>query len=72
MLRVFIGLGIPYVGVIGLLPLVASHGGFVMGIPWLYAWMFSWFVLTSACLGVCWVCFDRPRESEADAEPGRS
>lgn len=68
MLRLLIGLGIPYVGVIGLLPWVATHGGFVMGIPWLYAWMFSWFVLTSACLGACWVLFDRPRAGGLEGE----
>ncbi|PRY09215.1 hypothetical protein B0G73_101121 [Paraburkholderia sp. BL25I1N1] len=32
-LKLFIGLGIPYLGVIGLLPWVASVDRFVLGVP---------------------------------------
>lgn len=59
MLRLFIGLGIPYIGVLGLLPWVASVDRFIFGVPFIYAWMFAWFVLTSACLIACWYMFDR-------------
>lgn len=59
MLKLLIGIGIPYVGVIGLLPWVASVDRFVFGVPIVYAWIFSWFVLTSGCLMVCWRVFDR-------------
>jgi hypothetical protein len=59
MLKFLIGLGIPYIGVIGLLPWVASHDTYVFGIPFIYAWMFAWFVLTSGCLMLCWQLFDK-------------
>jgi hypothetical protein len=59
MLKFFIGIGIPYIGVIGLLPWVASVDRFVLGVPFIYAWIFTWFVLTSGCLLLCWRLFDR-------------
>lgn len=59
MIKVLIGLGLPYVGVLGLLPWIASTEVDVLGVPLVYAWMFLWFGLTSACLFVCWHCFDR-------------
>jgi hypothetical protein len=62
MFKLLIGVGIPYLGVLGLLPWVASVDSFVLGVPFIYAWMFAWFVLTSACLYICWRCFDRPAD----------
>lgn len=59
MLKLLIGIGIPYFGVIGLLPWVASVERFVLGVPFIYAWIFAWFVLTSACMLACWCLFDR-------------
>jgi hypothetical protein len=59
MLKLFIGIGIPYLAVIGLLPWVASVDTFVLGVPFIYAWIFAWFVLTSVCLQLCWRLFDR-------------
>ncbi len=59
MLRYLIGIGIPYVGVIGLLPWVASMDIYVLGVPFIYMWIFAWFVITSACLLTCWLMFDR-------------
>lgn len=67
MLKAFIGLGIPYIAVIGLLPWVASVDRFVFGVPFIYMWMFIWFVLTSVCLCVVWYLFDR-HEPEAAYE----
>ena len=64
MLKLLIGIGIPYVGVLWLLPWVASVDTFVLGVPFIYAWMFAWFVLTSVCLYVCWRFFDRPVDAE--------
>jgi hypothetical protein len=58
MLKLFIGIGIPYIGVIGLLPWVASVDMTVLGVPFIYAWIFGWFVLTSGCLMLCWRLFD--------------
>ncbi|REG51873.1 uncharacterized protein DUF3311 [Paraburkholderia sp. BL6669N2] len=57
-LKLFIGLGIPYLGVVGLLPWVASVDRFVLGVPFIYAWIFAWFILTSGCLMICWRVFD--------------
>ncbi|SAK91404.1 DUF3311 domain-containing protein [Caballeronia ptereochthonis] len=59
MLKFLIGIGVPYAGVIGLLPWIASLDWYVFGVPLLYAWIFSWFVLTSGCLLICWRVFDR-------------
>ena len=61
MLRVFIGLGVPFIAVVAMLPLVNEVKFTLFNIPFLYLWMFSWFILTSACLGTCWLCFDRHR-----------
>jgi hypothetical protein len=66
MLKFLIGIGIPYIGVIGLLPWVASVDRFVLGVPFIYAWIFMWFVLTSICLQICWRLFDRHAD---DADP---
>ncbi|TAL53273.1 DUF3311 domain-containing protein [Pandoraea sp.] len=65
MLKFFIGIGIPYIGVIGLLPWVSSVNLTVLGVPFIYAWIFAWFVLTSGCLLLCWRLFDGA-VSEAD------
>lgn len=59
MLKLLIGLGTPYVGVLALLPWVATVDKPLFGIPFIYAWVFIWFVLTSACLLACWLFFDR-------------
>ncbi|MBU6493947.1 MAG: DUF3311 domain-containing protein [Burkholderiales bacterium] len=58
MLKFLIGIGIPYIGVIGLLPWVSSVDLTVLGVPFIYAWIFAWFVLTSVCLLLCWRLFD--------------
>jgi hypothetical protein len=58
MLKFLIGIGIPYIGVIGLLPWVSSVDLTVHGVPFIYAWVFAWFVLTSGCLLLCWRLFD--------------
>jgi Protein of unknown function (DUF3311) len=61
MLRVAIGLGVPFIAVVVLLPLVNTVTFTLFNIPFLYLWMFSWFVLTSVCLATCWFAFDRHR-----------
>jgi hypothetical protein len=63
MLKFLIGLGLPFIGVVGLLPWVASKDIYVLGIPFIYAWIFGWFVLTSVCLELCWVLFDKKAEA---------
>lgn len=67
MLKLFIGIGIPYIAVIGLLPWVASVDRFVFGVPFIYVWIFMWFVLTSLCMLVCWLMFDRHEADDAQS-----
>ncbi|ALS60441.1 DUF3311 domain-containing protein [Pandoraea norimbergensis] len=64
MLRLLIGLGLPYLGVVGLLPWAASVDRYVLGVPFIYGWIFLWFVLTSGCLYLCWMLFDRHQVEE--------
>jgi hypothetical protein len=62
MLRYLIGIGLPFIGVIGALPWVAAQQDrYVFGVPFIYAWIFAWFLVTSGCLFVCWHFFDRHR-----------
>lgn len=61
MLRVAIGLGIPFFAIAILLPLINQVDWTLWNIPFLYLWMFAWFVLTFVCLAICWFCFDRNR-----------
>ncbi|MBF5003160.1 DUF3311 domain-containing protein [Diaphorobacter caeni] len=69
MFKVLIGLGIPYIAVIGLLPWVSTVELSLLGVPFIYLWIFIWFVLTSACMYAVWYLFDR-HEPEALAAHG--
>jgi hypothetical protein len=62
MLRVFIGLGIPFAAIVLFLPYVNNVQWTLLNIPFLYLWMFFCFALTSFCLAICWFCFDRHRD----------
>lgn len=64
MLKIVIGLAIPYVGVIVLLPWVSSIDIPVFGVPFVYAWIFTWFFITSGCLYACWKLFDCNTEDD--------
>lgn len=64
MLRIIIGLVIPYAAVIGMLPWVASVDQVVLGIPFIYMWIFVWFLLTSLCMYVVWQRYDRHRTDD--------
>lgn len=61
MLRVVIGLVIPVVAVVFLLPVVDRVQWSPWNIPFSYVWIFAWFILTAVCLAICWFCFDRHR-----------
>ncbi|GAB0119364.1 DUF3311 domain-containing protein [Acidisoma sp. 7E03] len=61
MLRVMVGLVIPVVAVVFLLPVVDQVQWSPWNIPFSYLWLFAWFILTSVCLAICWFCFDRHR-----------
>ena len=64
-----LGLGVPVIGVLGMLPFISGTSVSVIGIPLLYFWMFLWFPLTSVCLWICWLVFDR-EAYEDESEPG--
>ena len=66
MLKFAIGIGIPYAAVILLMPWANSVRMLTFGIPFIFMWMFLWFILTSACLLACWLLFDR-HEIDPDA-----
>ena len=65
MLRVIIGLGIPFTAIVILLPFINMIQFTIWNIPFLYLWLFAWFVLTSVCLAVCWFGFDRHRSEHS-------
>jgi len=67
-----IGLGIPAVALLVVMPLIADTSVAVAGIPLLFFWVFLWIPLTSVCLWVSWHFFDRhrPETPEIDTESG--
>ncbi|SIQ90333.1 Protein of unknown function [Acidiphilium rubrum] len=68
MIRAIIGLGIPFFAVVVMLPFVNTVSLTIDNIPFLYLWMFAWFVLTSVCLGACWLLFDRHRPATDEGD----
>jgi hypothetical protein len=60
-LRVFIGLVVPFIAVALMVPVANEVSWTLWNIPFLYLWMFAWFILTAGCLAICWFCFDRHR-----------
>ena len=70
MARVFIGLVIPFVAVDLMLPWANSVAFTVFDVPFVYLWIFAWFILTSVCLMACWLLFDRKRPDDAGARRG--
>lgn len=66
MVKVLIGLIIPYLGVLGLMPWTTSVAEPVAGIPFIYFWMFCWFIITSGCLYTCYKWFDSRASETAD------
>jgi hypothetical protein len=66
---VFIGLVLPFAGVAGAIPFIADTDAAVAGIPLLFAWIFAWFPLTSACLWFCWWRYDRHRYAAEGSSP---
>ncbi|GKV65871.1 MULTISPECIES: DUF3311 domain-containing protein [unclassified Sporosarcina] len=57
-LNVFIGLVIPFVGIVSGILVFRNSEQFVLGFPILYFWMFLWFILTSICISMSWFFFD--------------
>lgn len=63
-----IGLGIPTVALLVVVPLIGDTGVRVAGIPLLFFWVFLWIPLTSLCLWLSWHFFDRHRP-DPDEQP---
>lgn len=51
---VAVGLGVPALAILGVMPLLADTDVVVLGVPLLFLWVFAWFPLTSLCLWVAW------------------
>jgi len=67
-MRIVIGLIVPFIAVDLLIPLVNAVEVRVFEMPFVFTWLFCWFILTSGCLAICWFCFDRLQEdSDLDA-----
>jgi Protein of unknown function (DUF3311) len=64
MVRIFIGLVIPFIAIVVVIPFVNAVDVRIFEIPFVFVWMFCWFVLTSVCLAICWFVFDRHRGEE--------
>ena len=62
MIKLFIGLGVPFIAVDLMIPWANSVELKIFDIPFVFIWLFSWFVLTSLCLLTCWFLFDRHRQ----------
>lgn len=65
-LSVFVGLVIPFFGVAVAPFLLDGIKLKILGLPFLYFWLFAWFVLTTVCLAVCWYFIDGPVHEEPD------
>lgn len=55
---------IPFIGILGFLPLVNRVEPFVLGMPFNMFWMAMWTVLTSVILGIMYKL--DPRNQEGD------
>lgn len=56
---ILIGMILPFVAIVGVLPFIASSNTSIMGFPIIYFWIFLWLPLTSLCLWVSWMLYDR-------------
>lgn len=65
---VVVGLVLPAIGVLVVLPLLANTSIHVFGLPLLFVWMFLMFPLTSLCLWLAWRN-DEPHYREAQEQP---
>lgn len=52
--KVIIGLVAPFVAIVGLFPWYNRVSPEILGFPFLYFWMFLWFVLTTLALFIVW------------------
>ncbi len=65
-----IGLGLPAIGVLVVMPLLANTSVRVLGIPLLFVWIFVMFPLTSLCLWLAWR-IDEPYYRDAPSQAAK-
>ena len=65
-----IGFGLPALGVLVIMPIIANTTVHLFGMPLLFLWIFVMFPLTSLCLWVAWR-MDEP-DYRDPARPGAS
>lgn len=51
---VVLALVIPYVAIIGAFPFFNRAEPFILGLPFIYFWLFSWLPLTSLCMFIAY------------------
>ncbi|GBR02475.1 hypothetical protein [Acetobacter oeni] len=61
--RFVIGLGVPLVAVMGMIPFVSCFGKTLLGVPTIIVATGSLFFIASASMAACWVLFDRAEVS---------
>ncbi|WP_327669588.1 MULTISPECIES: DUF3311 domain-containing protein [unclassified Streptomyces] len=49
---VCVGLGVPALAILVVMPLIARSNVSVLGIPLVFYWLFLWFPLTTLCLWI--------------------
>ncbi|MFF1358428.1 DUF3311 domain-containing protein [Streptomyces sp. NPDC058297] len=69
-LSVLIGLVIPFLGIAVAPFLLNGISIKIFGFPFLYFWIFGWFVLTTVCLAICWYVIDGPVHEELEFDDG--
>ncbi|GHI00552.1 DUF3311 domain-containing protein [Neobacillus kokaensis] len=69
--NITVGLIIPFIAIIGVLPFIAKIEFSILGFPILYFWVFLWFFLTTLCLCASWYFFDRPKYEDTAEKRGR-
>lgn len=55
-----IGVGVPTLCILVIMPLLANTSVYVFGVPLLFAWVFALFPFTTLCLWLAWR-IDEPR-----------
>ncbi|MCL4414784.1 MAG: DUF3311 domain-containing protein [Actinobacteria bacterium] len=72
-LSLAIGLGVPVVAIMVVLPILSGSKMTIAGLPFVYFWLFLWFPLTSVCLFLSWWISDRHHFGTVakDVEEGR-
>ncbi|OAB41215.1 DUF3311 domain-containing protein [Paenibacillus antarcticus] len=57
---------VPFIGILGFLPIVNRIEPYVLGMPFYMFWMAMWVVLTSVILGIMYKLDPRNREGESE------